>query len=210
MSVGLIVALIVAIAVVLSLAVDNDDNRTDQTTAPRAPLSYIHDGMGEGLVSGEDQAVVPALRAHTSELQGEGHLNTLDDLSDYRPTDRPTSGYHPYTEEVGLTEGSITLTYEEQARLAHDEMLFKEWNDPLGWQATSQPATEPGAVLSYADILFLEQNGVYDIERHLAAAPTGPTVDLYARMKFIEINTNLPGWTDDTSHLSDRERFIEN
>src|SRR5688572_24585532 len=112
-SVGLIVALIVAIAVVLSLAVDNDDNRTDQTTAPRAPLSYIHDGMGEGFVSGEDQAVVPALRSHTSELQGEGHLNTLDDLSDYRPADRPTSGYHPYTEEVGLTEGSITLTYEE-------------------------------------------------------------------------------------------------
>ena len=210
MSVGLIVALIVAIAVVLSLAVDNDDNRTDQTTAPRAPLSYINEGAGEGLLSGESQAVVPALRSYTSELQGEGHLNTLDDLSVTRPTDRPATGYHPYTEEVGLTEGDVTLTYEEQARLAHDEMLFEEWNDPLGWQATSEPKTEPGAVLSYADILFLEQNGVYDIDRHLAAAPTRPTVDLYARMKFIEMNTNLPGWTDDTSHVSDRQRFTEN
>ena len=201
MSVGLIVALIVTIAVVLSLAVDNDDKQTARTSAPRAPLSYLDAGAGEGFVSGEDQAVVPALRAHTDERQGDGLMNTIDDLS----VTVPTTGYHPYTEEVGPTEGSNTLTHEEQARLAHDEMLFKEWNDPLGWQATTQPE----AVMSYEDVLFLEQNGVYNLGRDLAAAPTRPTVDLYARMKFIEINTNLPGGTSDTQQLPGHGQLTE-
>jgi hypothetical protein len=46
---------------------------------------------------------------------------------------------------------------QEQIRLANDEMLFREWNDPLGWQAIPQRP----AVLSSQDMLFLEQNGVY-------------------------------------------------
>ncbi len=254
MSVGLIVALIVAIAVVLSLAVDNDDKQTAQTSAPAAPLSYTVEGagdglvggegqavvpelrsytsefQGEGLVGGEGQAVVPELRSYTSEFQGEGLVNTAGDLSMIEPTD----GYHPNAGKFGFTEGETTLSYEEQARLAHDEMLitegettltyyeeqarlandemlFKEWNDPLGWQATSQP--EPRAALSSEEMLFLEQNGVYDFEafgRGLAAVPTQPTVDLYARMKFIEMNTYLPGWTDDTAQRSDRQLFTEN
>lgn len=191
MSVGLIVALIVAIAVVLSFAVDNDDDRTDRTVAPPAPLSYVDNGAGEGFVSGEGQAVVPAMRAHTSERQGDGLVNRADDLSVTEPITR----YHPNTGDIGLTEGSVTLSYEEQARLANDEMLFEEWNDPLGWKTTTR--LEPAAVLSYEEMLFLEMNGVYDFDRHLAAAPTQPAVDDYARQKFIEWNTNLPGGTDD-------------
>ena len=190
MSVGLIVALIVAIAVVLTFAVDNDDDQAERTVAPPAPLSYINDGAGEGLLSGESQAVVPALRAHTDERQGDGLVNTIDDLS----MTGPTTGYHPYTEEVGLTEGDVTLSYEEQARLANDEMLFEEWNDPLGWKATTR--LEPMTVLSYEEMVFLESNGVYDFERNLAVAPAQPAVDDYARMKLIEWNTNLPGGTD--------------
>jgi hypothetical protein len=194
-SIGLIVALIVGIAVVMIVAIDDDGNRTDRTAAPAAPLSYIHDGMGEGFVSGEGEAVVPALRSHTSELQGEGHLNTLDDLSVYRPTDRPTGGYHPYSGEVGLTEGSTS--YLEQARRANDEMLFEEWNDPLGWQAIEEPEPVARTVIPYDRMIFLEQNGVYDFDRFLAAVPEQPVVDeTYMRMRYIEWNTNLPGETN--------------
>jgi hypothetical protein len=201
-SVGLIVALIVAIAVVLSFAVDNDDDQTERTVAPPAPLSYINNGAGEGFLSGESQAVVPMLRAHTGDFQGDGLLNTIIDPS----MTAPATGYHPYTGDVGLIEGSATLSYEEQARLANDEMLFEAWNDPLGWQATS----EPQAAMSYDDMLYLEMNGVYDFGRDLAVAPAQPAVDDYARQKFIEWNTNLPSGTDDTAHRSDRERFSMN
>jgi len=201
-SVGLIVALIVTIAVVLSFAVDNDDDRPVRLAAPAAPLSYYSDGSGEGLVGGEGQAVVPLPRMHPGDGQGEGLVNTADDMS----VAGPTTGYHPYSGEIGLTGGDVTLSSEQQARLANDEMLFTEWNDPLGWQATS----EPQAVMSYEEMLYLEMNGVYDFERHLAAEPTQPAVDDYARTRFIEWNTNLPGWTDDTSHRSDRERFSMN
>jgi hypothetical protein len=201
-SVGLIVALIVAIAVVLSFAVDNDDDQTERTVAPPAPLSYINNGAGEGLVGGEGEAVLPALRAHTGEFQGDGLANAIIDPS----MTAPTSGYHPYTGDIGFIEGSATLSYEEQARLANDEMLFDEWNDPLGWQATS----EPQAAMSYDDMLYLEMNGVYDFGRDLAVAPAQPAVDDYAQQKFIEWNTNLPSGTDDTAHRSDRERFSMN
>ncbi len=202
MSVGLIVALIVAIAVVLSFAIDNDDDQAERTVAPPAPLSYINNGAGEGFLSGESQAVVPALRAHTGDFQGDGLVNTIIDPS----MTAPATGYHPYTGDVGLTEGSATLSYEEQARLANDEMLFEEWNDPLGWQATS----EPQAAMSYDDMLYLEMNGVYDVGRDLAVVRTKPAVDDYARQKFIEWNTNLPSGTDDTAHPSDRGRFSMN
>lgn len=204
MSIGLIVTLIVLIAVVLSLAVDNDD-RADRTSAPAAPLSYYVDGSGDGLVGGGyDQGSVPALKSHTGEFQGEGRMNTTGGLS----VNRPMGYYHPFGREGlinGFNAGDV-LSPEEQARLAHDEMLFKEWNDPLGWQAIP----EQPAVMSYQDMLYLEQNGVYD-DRSLAAVPTAPTVNSYDRIRFLEINTNLPGASDDTAPASrsDRQRFTD-
>jgi hypothetical protein len=242
-SVGLIIAAIVAIAVVLALVIDTDDDKSVVTNVNDAPMSYYVPESGDGIVGGHDQAVAPALRSHTSEYQGEGFLggygqeifplplpqaqtgesqgdglvNTADDLSVVRPTSR----YQPYGGEVGLIDGSMHAEYlndmkqaqraremdeMEQAQRAHDEMLFTEWNDPLGWQAI--PEQEQTAVVPYEHWLYLEQNGVYETNRDLAVV-RAPEVDSYERMKFIEQNTFLPGWTDYTAK-SDREGFIEN
>jgi hypothetical protein len=227
-SVGLIIAAIVAIAVVLALVIDTDDDKTVATNVNDAPLSYSVPEAGDGIVGGHDQAVVPALRSQTGEFQGEGFLggygqeifplplpeaqtgesqgdglvNTADDLSVVRPTSR----YQPYGGEVGLIDGSDSAAALEQAQRAHDEMLFTEWNDPLGWQAI--PEQEQTAVVPYEHWLYLEQNGVYETNRDLAVVRT-PEVESYERMKFIEQNTFLPGWTDHTAQ-SDREGFIEN
>lgn len=231
MSVGLIVTLIVLIAVVLTLVVNDDDNSTVRDAAPAAPLSYYVDGQGDGILGGHDQAVIPALKSYTGEFQGEGRLNTAGGLD----VNRPMSRYEEYAGEgrIGghFVEGDV-LAPEEQARLAHDEMLFKEmndplggtaaaaaeqarrtndailfdeWNDTLGWQALSEPPT----VMLYEDILFLEQNGVYDT-RSLAVVVTAPTVISAEQMRFIEMNTLLPGWSEGTTDFTGVPGFTEN
>lgn len=203
-SVGLIIAVLVSIAVVLALTSDSDNNRTVRTNVNDAPLSYYVPEAGDGIVGGHDQAVVPAPRATTGEHQGDGLVNTADDLS----VTWPTSRHHPYGGDVGLTDGSDSSAALEQAQRAHDEMLFEQWNDPLGWQAIP----EKEAVVPYERWLFLEQNGVYDTDatRDLAVTTEAPDVMSYERQKFIEINTYLPGWTDDAPSMSDRQRFTEN
>jgi hypothetical protein len=225
-SVGLIIAVIAAIAVVLALVLDTDDNRTVSTNVNDAPLSYYVPESGDGIVGGNDQAVVPVPRAHTGEfqgdgivgghgpavmplpqaqtgeLQGDGLVNTADDLS----VTRPISRYQPYGGETGIIDGTASAAALAQAQRAHDEMLFTEWNDPLGWQAV--PEQEKTAVVPYEHWLYLEQNGVYEANRGLAVIPA-PAVESYEHMKFIELNTILPGWTDYTAK-SDREGFIEN
>jgi hypothetical protein len=214
-SVGLIIAAIVAIAVVLALVIDTDDDKTVATNVNDAPLSYSVPEAGDGIVGGHDQEVVPALRSQTGEYQGEGRVNTADDLYSYteeaqRPDDlsvtRPTTRHQPFGGDVGFIDGSDSAAALEQAQRAHDEMLFTEWNDPLGWQAI--PEQEQTAVVPYEHWLYLEQNGVYETNRDLAVVRT-PEVESYERMKFIEQNTFLPGWTDHTAQ-SDREGFIEN
>jgi hypothetical protein len=214
-SVGLIVAVIVAIAVVLALVIDTDDKQAVTTNVNDMPMSYYVPESGDGVLGGHDQAVVPAPRAHTGESQGDGLINGADDLYSYteeaqRPGDlsvtRPTTRHQPFGGDVGFIDGSDSAAALAQAQRAHDEMLFTEWNDPLGWQAI--PDQEQTAVVPYEQWLYLEQNGVFETNRDLAVIPASE-VDPYERMKFIEQNTVLPGWTDHTAK-SNREGFSEN
>jgi hypothetical protein len=205
-SIGLIVTIIVLIAVVLTLVVrDNDDNGAADTVAPAGPPSFTNERAGDGLASGQDEAVVPALRAHTGEFQGEGRMSTAGDLS----VNRPMARYEPMAGEGRLggyiAEDTVVSDY-DQARRAYDEMLFDEWNDPLGWAASP----EPRVALSSDEMRFLEMNGVYDFDtRLLAAAPARPAVESFDHIRFMEWNTFLPGWTDHQAQVSDRQGLTE-
>lgn len=205
MSIGLIVTSIVLIAVVLTLVVrETDDSNAADTVAPAVPAPSFNERAGDGLASGQDDAVLPALQSHTSQYQGEGRLNGAGTVA----VDRPAAHYVPMAGEgqLGGYVAEDATDSHEQARLAYDEMLFNEWNDPVGWAATP----EPRVAMSSDEMYFLEQNGVYDFDtRGLAAAPSVRTVESFDHIRFMELNTILPGWTDSEAHRSDRQRFTE-
>jgi len=208
-SIGLIVTIIVLLAVVLTLVVrDNNDDNAANNVAPAPAPAFTTERMGDGLLGGRDEAVA-MLQAHTGVQQGEGSLTTADDAF---AVDRPLAYYVPMAGEGrfgGYVAEDTVASDNTQARRAYDKMLFDEWNDPVGWAAS--PA--PRAVLSADEMYFLEQNGVYDFEgRGFAAAPAAPaaaTVESFEHSRFMEMNTNLPGWTDHEAHRSDRQRFTE-
>ncbi len=201
MSVGLIVTLIVLIAVVLSLAVDNDDP-APRTSAPAAPLSYYVEGAGNGLINGLDEGIAPTT-AQTTESRDFRRVPTNSDIA----VNRPTARYEEGAGE-GLVGGNIGLTVvlpsEEQLALTNDEIMFREWNDPLGWQAIPAPAE----VTSYADMLFWEQN-VYFGDGAVADEQPVAKVESSDRTRFIAMNTDLPGTADDTRLASDRQGFTQ-
>ena len=130
-------------------------------------------------------------------------MNTTGGLD----VNRPMSYYVAGSGE-GLVGGGIGFTEilpnEYRTSLTHDEIMFQEWNDPLGWQAIAEPV----AVRSYEDTLFWEQNVLFG--DGAIVTPEPPVVDQYARMVFLQWNTVLPGWSEGAtlaSEGSDRQDF---
>jgi hypothetical protein len=159
------------------------------------PIARYEEGAGEGLIGGQAARDLQSPRAYPAENGGEGLIGGSGDLAVTRPTTR----FKPFSGDVGLTAGGVTpavILPEEAtpadvaARQTIDDIQFREWNDPLGWQAIpAQPA-----VVSSTDILFWEQN-VTSMIGYTETVKVAK-VDPYARMRFLEMNTDLPGWSE--------------
>ena len=79
------------------------------------------------------------------------------------------------------------------AGLPIDDIQFREWNDPLGWMLAPSPA-----FASVEEMRFWELNVTFMPvgTSPEADAPVDTTPETYAHMRFLEANTQLPGYSE--------------